>query len=571
MTRTSFGWAMVLALAGCGGGTGTSPQGREGAPSDSGGAAPVSASDSGSGTAVDAGGSAPPAEAGGTPAPGGMDSGSPPTALDASTTTPAVDGGAVVDATAGTPDASAPPDTGIGPVQTGDAGVGWDAVPSILARIVPPTFPNLDCVITDAKYGAVGDGTTDSTNAFAAAIQDCSSRGGGRVVVPAGRFLTGPIVLVSKINLFLSAPTSIVIFTTDATKYNPLVETSFEGTLIMNYHPFVSANGATDIAITGPGMLEGNASASDWYGPMWTAMSFDQAPRIDNQMHKLPISSRIYGDGHYLRPSLVEFMNCHNILLDGFTAAHSPFWTIHPVMSSNITGSNLTILGSVGNTDGFDPESCVDVLLKNLTIQVGDDSIAIKAGRDLDGRTMYTPTKNVIIQNCHLSTGSPTHGGAVSVGSEMSAGVSNVYVENVTYTTGVNGGLQAQAIYLKGSIYRGGYIHDFFARQLTVDQISTFLFVNGQYADATPTGRPVVPIDISNVNVDGAMVNSVNGGAFWLTGPDATHPETNIHLSNITVAQGTAFGTGRVAHYSGLATTNVTVGGAPFTPAASAP
>ncbi|MDP9037277.1 MAG: glycosyl hydrolase family 28 protein [Myxococcota bacterium] len=462
--------------------------------------------------------------------------------------------------------------TDAGPVApAGDGGVGWDTVPAILARIVPPTFPNVDCVLTDMKYGGVGDGTTDNTAAFASAIQDCSSRGGGRVVVPAGTFFTGPIVLLSKINLFLAGPTSVIKFTTDPMKYLPVVEVSFEGTLIMNYHPLISANGATDIAITGTGTLEGNATASDWYAPMWTAMSFDQAPRIDNQMHKLPVSSRVYGDGHFLRPSLIEFMHCHNILLDGFTAQHSPFWTIHPVMSDNITGTNLKIIGTVGNTDGFDPESCVDVLLKNLTIQVGDDSIAIKAGRDLDGRTLYTPSKNIVIQNCQLSTGNPGHGGAVAIGSEMSAGVSNVYEENVTYTTGVNGGLQSQAIYLKGSIYRGGYIHDFYARNLTVDQISTFIWVNGQYGDTAPAGRPTAFIDINNINVDGATVNAVTGGAFWLTGADATRPETNIHFSNIKVVSGAALGAGRVAHYSGLTTTNVTVAGAPFTPPATAP
>jgi glycosyl hydrolase family 28 len=484
--------------------------------------------------------------------------------MDAGTTSTPVDAGARVDAMAGAPDAASTP--------PGDAGVGWDAVPAILARIVPPTFPNLDCTITDAKYGGVGDGKTDNTAAFASAIAACAAAGGGRVVVPAGTFFTGPIVLQSNINLYLASATSIIKFTTDSSKYYPLVETSFEGTLIMNYHPFISANGATNIAITGPGTLEGNATANDWYA--WGSMDpkYDLAPRIDNAAHKLPISSRVYGDGHFLRPSLIELMNCKNILLDGFTAQHSPFWTIHPVMSSNITGSNLTIIGTVGNTDGFDPESSVDVLLKNLNIQVGDDSIAIKAGRDLDGRTLYTPTKNVVIQNCHLSTGNPGHGGAVSVGSEMSAGVSNVYVENVTYTSGLNGGLQAQAIYLKGSIYRGGFIRDVFARMLTVDQIPTLLWANGAYSDTDPTGRPVVPIQIDNVNVDGVTVNDATQGAFWLTGADAAHPVTNIHLSNITVTKGAAFGaSNRVAHYSGLTTSNVTVSGAAFKPAASAP
>ncbi|MDP9152411.1 MAG: glycosyl hydrolase family 28 protein [Myxococcota bacterium] len=551
--------AVALVAVGCGTSGSTMP-GMVVTPQPDGSSPPVGgdaslASDAGVGVPMEAA----------TPLPGPIDQDAAVVGANENTVPVPVDDAAPAsDAAVGARDAGsvAPP---------GDGGVGWDTVPAILARIVPPTFPNVDCVVTDAKYGGVGDGTTDNTAAFASAIQDCSSRGGGRVVVPAGTFFTGPIVLLSKINLFLAGPTSIIKFTTDPTKYNPLVEVSFEGTLIMNYHPLISANGATDIAVTGTGTLEGNATASDWYAPMWTAMSFDQAPRIDNQMHKMPVSSRVYGDGHFLRPSLIEFMHCHNILLDGFTAQHSPFWTIHPVMSDNITGTNLKIYGTVGNTDGFDPESCVDVLLKNLTIQVGDDSIAIKAGRDNDGRTLYTPSKNIVIQGCTLSTGNPGHGGAVAIGSEMSAGVSNVYEENVTYTTGLQGGLQSQAIYLKGSIYRGGYIRDFFARNLTVDQISTFLWVNGNYPDTAPAGRPTAFIEINNINVDGAMVNGVTGGAFWLTGADATRPETNIHLNNIKVTSGTALGAGRVAHYSGLTTTNVTVAGAPFNPPASAP
>ena len=122
-------------------------------------------------------------------------------------------------------------------------------------------------------------------------------------------------------------------------------------------------------------------------------------------------------------------MNCTNVLFDGFTAKNSPFWTIHPVLSTNVTATNLTSLGSVGNTDGFDPESCTDVLVKNATIQVGDDAIAIKAGRDRDGWTYYKPTQNVVIQNCTLTA----KVGGVAMGSEMSAGIRNVYVEDIYF------------------------------------------------------------------------------------------------------------------------------------------
>jgi polygalacturonase len=175
--------------------------------------------------------------------------------MDGSTVVPSVDAGPALDSSNGGSDTGAVP-------PAGDGGVGWDAVPGILARIVPPTFPNLDCDIT--MYGGVGDGVTDNTAAFAGAIADCVARGGGRVVTPASTFFTGPIELKSNINLYVAAGATIK-FSTDPTKYLPPVEVSWEGSMAQNYHPLAWAHDATNVAITGPGTIDGNASQSNWY------------------------------------------------------------------------------------------------------------------------------------------------------------------------------------------------------------------------------------------------------------------------------------------------------------------
>src|ERR1700690_2866340 len=280
-------------------------------------------------------------------------------------------------------------DSASGP-RAGDRGVGWETVPSILSRIVAPTFPNVDCDVT--HYGGVGDGTTDNTGAFAKAIADCAARGGGRVVVPAGTFFTGPIEPLSNSGLDVSRGATIR-FSTDATKYLPVVKVSWEGSLAYNYHPLLWAHDATDVAITGPGTIDGNASAADWYA--WSAKEGpDQTALRMQNANGVPPEQRIDGAGHYLRPGLIEFISCTNVLFEGFTATNSPFWTIHPVLSKNITARGFHALGSFINTDGFNPEACTDVLVNNATLRVADDAIAIKAGRDRDGWTYYRPTRS---------------------------------------------------------------------------------------------------------------------------------------------------------------------------------
>ena len=577
MGRTLFALAFAAMLVACGGSGdsngGTPGGGSPGATGDDGAAggggsdaasSPTSSGSDGSSGADATRGPVGSSDGGGGGSSGTESGGSSGGGAADATSAPGGDSGSSVDAPVGTPsDGGAP---------VSDGGAGWDQVPGILARIVPPTFPNVDCDITN--YGGIADGVTDNTTAFASAIADCVSKGGGRVVAPLGdasaaTYFTGPIELKSNINLYIPAGVT-VRFSTDPMKYMPTVETSFEGSLLYNYHPLVWAHDATNVAITGGGTLDGNATTNDWYA--WinaTATNADSLNLRTQNAMGVPIAQRVYGAGHQLRPSLIEFMKCTNVLFDGFTAQNSPFWTIHPVMSQNITSHNVHSLGNQPNTDGFDPESCVDVLIDGMTIQVGDDPIAIKAGRDLDGRTYYTTTDSVVIQNCSFNSGNPGHGGALSIGSEMSAGVRNVYAQDNTFTS--TGGDLAQAIYLKASIYRGGFIENFYARRLTVDSLATFFFLNGQYSSGTvPASSTVDYTTFDNFNVDTATVNSATSEGYRITGADATKPITNIHISNVTIKQAGAALRSGAAHYSGLATTNDTVNGTAFNPAASA-
>jgi polygalacturonase len=326
----------------------------------------------------------------------------------------------------------------------------------------------------------------------------------------------------------------------------------------------VWAHDATNVAITGSGTIDGNATANDWYA--WAAMEGpDQAGLRTQDANGVPPEQRIYGAGHYLRPGLIEFMNCTNVLFDSFTATNSPFWTIHPVLSKNITATNFHSLGTVPNTDGFDPEACTDVLINNATIQVGDDSIAIKAGRDRDGWTYYGPTQNVVIQQSTLISAV----GGVAIGSEMSGGVNNVYVEDTTFSN-TAGNLQ-YAFYIKAAVTRGGYVENVYARRLTVGTVNTFLYMTGHYVSGAVIG-PTMFSNFSNINIDTATVAKTTSQPFLVAGADATKLATGINLSNITVTASVApaLSTGS-GHYTGLTATNVVVNGAAFNPPASAP
>jgi polygalacturonase len=367
----------------------------------------------------------------------------------------------------------------------------WRKVPQILARIKPPVFPAGDFDVRE--FGARGDGKSDNTEAFRKAIDACAKAGGGRVVVSKGEFETGAIDLKSNVNLHISGDAT-VRFSRDPDKY-PLVLTRFEGTELMNYSPFIYAFEQENIAITGSGTIDGNADAEHWWNwrstrqpgsPPASAGASDKERLYDMVARKVPPQQRIFGDGHYLRPMFIQPYRSKNILIEGVRLLNSPMWQVTPCMCANVTVRNLYISASGPNTDGCDPDSCSDVLIENCFFNTGDDCIAIKSGRNDDGRRVNVPVENIVIRGCHMKNG---HGG-VTVGSEISAGARNIFAEHCQ----MDSPRLDVALRIKNNAARGGVIENVHARDITVGQVAQAAISIDYYYDEGEKGayKPVV-------------------------------------------------------------------------------
>lgn len=429
-------------------------------------------------------------------------------------------------------------------------------LPEILARIKPPVFPDRNFEVT--HYGASGDGSRDCTQAFRDAIAACSAAGGGRVVVPAGgRFLTGAIHLLSNVNLHVESGATIA-FSRDTRKYLPRVLTRFEGTELMNYSPFIYALDQENIAITGSGTLDGQANQNFWWSWKGTAsggwkpgMPNYNAARtrlLDIAERGVPVSERIFGEGDYLRPQFVQPYRCRNVLIEDVTVINSPMWELHPVLCANVTVRRVKIDSHGPNNDGCDPESCRDVLIEGCEFSTGDDCIAIKSGRNADGRRLHVPSEHVIVRGCHMKDG---HGG-VTIGSEISGNCRYVFAEHCQ----MDSPRLDMAIRLKNNASRGGVLEHIYVRDVTVGQVAQavlsidFNYEEGAKGAFTPVVRDV---EIRNVRSDRSMY------ALYLRGfPNA--PINDVRVIDCTfnnVAKRDV-----IEHVNGLSLQHVTVNGA---------
>ncbi len=359
----------------------------------------------------------------------------------------------------------------------------WAGVPSILARIIPPKFPARDFVVT--RFG-------DSTDAIAKAIAACSAAGGGRVVVPRGQFLTGPIRMKSRVNLHLSEG-AVLKFVTDPRQYLPLVFTRWEGVELMNFSPFIYAFEEQDIAITGAGTLDGQGDEMHW----WNWRTNQNAARqrlMDFGAKGTPVSQRVFGEPFNLRPNFIQPYRCKNVLIEGITIRNSPMWEIHPVLCTNVTVRGVTIASHGPNNDGCNPESCRDVLIERCSFDTGDDCIALKSGRNDDGRRVGVPVENVIVRECTMKDG---HGGVV-IGSEISGGARNIFAERCR----MDSPRLDRALRIKTNSVRGGVVERVFMRSVTVGQVAEAVVTIDFTYEEGDTGRypPVVrDIDVRNV------------------------------------------------------------------------
>jgi polygalacturonase len=361
----------------------------------------------------------------------------------------------------------------------------WSEVSSILARVKPPKFPARDFNVI--QFGAVANSGTDSTEAISKAITACHDAGGGRVVIPAGEFMTGPIRLRTGINLHL-AEGSVLKFATDPRRYLPVVFTRWEGTELMNYSPFIYAFEEKDLAITGSGTIDGRADETHWWN--WrTSQAAARQKLVEFGAKGAPVSERVFGEGSNLRPNFIQPYRCRNILIEGITIRNSPMWEIHPVLSTNITVRGVTIVSHGPNNDGCNPESCRDVLIERCSFDTGDDCIALKSGRNNDGRRVGVPVENVIVRDCTMKDG---HGG-VTIGSEISGGARNIYAEHCR----MDSPRLDRALRIKTNSVRGGIVERVFMRDVTVGQVAEavvtidFLYEEGDAGSYPPVVRNV--------------------------------------------------------------------------------
>jgi polygalacturonase len=413
------------------------------------------------------------------------------------------------------------------------------------------------------RFGARPDGITLNTQSINNAIDATSKKGGGVVVVPAGLWLTGPVVLKSNVNLHLQM-NALLQFTRDFSQY-PLVEGNWEGLPQMRNQSPISATGATNIAITGLGIIDGAGDAwrmvkkDKLTETHWKKLVASGGVLSDDKKTWYPTESSLKGSKFknpgqissdktpefytevkdFLRPNLLVFTKCDRILLEGVTFQNSPAWCLHPLMSSNITVRNLQVKNPwyAQNGDGIDLESCRNVLIENSVFDVGDDGICIKSGRDAEGRKRAMPTEDVIVRNCTVYA---AHGGFV-IGSEMSGGARNIWVDNCTFI-GTDIGLR-----FKTTRGRGGIVENIYIKNIAMkDIIGEAILFDMYYAAQDPIplagekreppkveSRPVTEEtpQFRNIYINGVVANGAEKAIFVRGLPEMN--VKNIVLENM--------------------------------------
>ena len=401
-----------------------------------------------------------------------------------------------------------------------DFSASYKDLPFKMSVIKRPSIPDYEINIKD--LGGFPDGRTSNTEIFAKAMQMLKEKKGGRLVVPAGIWLTGPIEFESNVELHLENGAQI-FFTDDRTQY-PLVESTFEGWMSMRCQSPISAHGKHDIAITGPGSINGNGQAwrpvkrikmtsGQWRSLTKSggAVSADESVwYVSDRVREVsedPMffqQARISGDREaweyihdYLRPVMVSLIGCKNVLLEDATFENSPAWNIHPYNCENLILNNVNVRNPwyAQNGDGLDLESCRNVLVRNSTFDVGDDAICIKSGKDKEGRQRGIPCENVIVDGCVVYHG---HGGFV-IGSEMSGGARNIMVKNCLFS-GTDVGLRFKSTRGRGGLVEKIWCDNINMTNIADDAIIFDLFYSVKADDPVPAVSEETP-EFRDINI----------------------------------------------------------------------
>ncbi|MBO0829002.1 MAG: glycoside hydrolase family 28 protein [Streptosporangiales bacterium] len=393
---------------------------------------------------------------------------------------------------------------------------GWARAADVAARIHDPVIPRRDYVVTD--YGAIGDGRTDARPAIMAAIDAANQDGGGRVVLPPGTWFTdGPVHMKSNVELHVEKGATL-LFTDDTDAYLPQVFTRFEGTELYNYSPLIYGRDVTNVAVTGEGTIDGNAEHG--FAPWRDLQTPAQNKLREMGATGVPVDQRVFGKGDFLRPNMIQFVNATNVLLEGYTAVDSPMWVNHVLYSTNVTVRDVHVDSHRLNNDGIDVDSSDDVLIEGCAFDTGDDSVAIKSGRDQDGWRVGRPSTDVIVRDNQM-----TGQNALAVGSEMSGGVSNVFMEDNTLVD------VASAIYFKSNPDRGGYIEDVWVRDIKVGDADELLRFQTDYKGWRGELHPVT---YRNFYLQDITAKHVNVG-IDATGHDLGPPISNVRVRDMKV------------------------------------
>lgn len=424
-----------------------------------------------------------------------------------------------------------------------------DETPFKMGNVQEFIFPNNDFPID--KFGGVEGGIVNNTKAIEKAIKACSKAGGGRVIIPSGKWFTGPIHLRSNVNLHL-AEGAVVCFSDTPSDYLPAVMTSWEGMECYNYSPLIYAFECTNVAITGKGTLQPKMDL--W--KVWFARPKAHLEALKNlytmASTDVPVKKRQMAKGeNHLRPHLIQFNRCNNVLLDGFKIRESPFWTIHLFMCNSGIARNLDVKAHGHNNDGIDLEMSKNILVENCTFDQGDDAVVIKAGRNRDAWRLNTPSENILIRNCTVNKGHVLLG----IGSEISGGIRNVHMHDCILADSV-----FRLFFIKTNHRRGAFVENIYMDHIKAEAMQRVLEIDKevlyQWKDLVPTYEERIT-RIKGIHISDVTCHSTDA-VYDLKG-DAKLPVEDVTIRNIHVGKVNKF-IKNVDNVKNLIEENITIG-----------